>query len=153
MQSRSRTRIIDCDGLLYLITLEEFHGPGITPVFSPPSPLPTNFLPAARPTSGPARLESTNEIGSVRTIAPGDSRMSDRPPCVRTPGPRRILAGPLALFLALTLTASGCSPGSDPSQAGAGTTSKVPEIANRQKHMEEMLKKGESKAKSPTKPH
>ena len=79
--------------------------------------------------------------------------MSDRPPCVRAPRPHRILAGPLALSLALALTASGCSPGPAPSQAADGTTSKVPEIAKRQKHMQEMLKKGESKAKSPAKPH
>jgi hypothetical protein len=78
--------------------------------------------------------------------------MSDRPPCVRAPRPQRILAAPLALSLALSLPAWGCSPGSDPSQVGGGTTSKVPEIAKRQKHMEELLKKGESKAESPAKP-
>ena len=77
--------------------------------------------------------------------------MSDHPPRVRAPRPHRILAGPLAL--SLSLTASGCSPGPAPSQAEDGTTSKVPEIAKRQKHMEEMLKKGESKEKTPTKPH
>jgi hypothetical protein len=70
--------------------------------------------------------------------------MSDRPSCVRAPSPHRILAG----LLALALTASGCSPGGSPSQDGGGTTSKVPEIAKRQKHMEEMLKKAESKTKS-----
>jgi hypothetical protein len=79
--------------------------------------------------------------------------MSDRSPCVRTSSPHRVLAGPLAWLLALALTAAGCSPGPDPSPVGGGPTSKVPEIAKRQKHMEEMLKKGESKAKSPDKPH
>jgi hypothetical protein len=78
--------------------------------------------------------------------------MSDLPPCVRAPRPHRILAGPLALSLSLSLTACGCSPGPAPSQAGDGTTSKVPEIARRQKHMADMLKKGESKAKSPATP-
>ena len=78
--------------------------------------------------------------------------MSDPPPFVRAPRPHRILAGPLALSLALALTASGCSPDSDSSQAG-GATSKVPEIAKRQKHMEELVKKGESKAESPAKSH
>ena len=79
--------------------------------------------------------------------------MSDRSPRIRTSSPHRVLTGPLTLLLALALTASGCSPGPDPSQVGGGPTSKVPEIAKRQKHMEEMLKKGESKAKSPDKPH
>jgi hypothetical protein len=72
---------------------------------------------------------------------------------VRAPRPHRILAGPLALSLALALTASGCSPGPAPNQVGDGTTSKVPEIAKRQKYMQEMLKKGESNAESPAKPH
>jgi hypothetical protein len=79
--------------------------------------------------------------------------MSAPPHCVRAPSPHRTLAGPLALSLALALTASGCSPGPDSTQVGDGTTSKVPEIAKRQKHMEEMLKKGESKAKPPAKSH
>jgi hypothetical protein len=79
--------------------------------------------------------------------------MIDRPPCVRTPSPNRVLAGPLAVLLALALTASGCSPGSDPSQAEGGPRSKVPEIAKRQQHMEEMLKKSEAKAKAPAKTH
>jgi hypothetical protein len=79
--------------------------------------------------------------------------MSDPPPCVRAPSPHRILASPLALSLALALMASGCSTGPAPSQVGGGTTSKVPEIAKRQKHMEEMLKKEESKAKSLAKSH
>jgi hypothetical protein len=79
--------------------------------------------------------------------------MSDRSPCVRTSSPHRVLAGPLALLLALALTASGCSPGPDPSPVGGGPTSKVPEIAKRQKHMADMLKKSESKAKSPAEPH
>jgi hypothetical protein len=79
--------------------------------------------------------------------------MSDRPPSVRTPGPRRILAVALALSLTLALTISGCSPGPAPSQSGDGTTSKVPEIAKRQKHMADMLKKGGSKTESPAKPH
>ena len=69
--------------------------------------------------------------------------MSALPPRVRAPGPHRILAGALAL----SLTASGCAPGPAPNPDG--TTSKVPEIAKRQKHMADMLKKGESKAKSP----
>jgi hypothetical protein len=79
--------------------------------------------------------------------------MSDRSPCVRTSSPHRVLSGPLALLLALALTASGCSPGPDPSPVGGGPTSKVPEIAKRQKHMEEMLKKGASTAKSSAGPH
>jgi hypothetical protein len=78
--------------------------------------------------------------------------MIDRPPCARAPSPHRILTGPLALSLALALTASGCSPGPATSQVGGGTTSKVPEIAKRQKHMEDLLKKGESKGTSPDKP-
>ena len=78
--------------------------------------------------------------------------MSDRPPCVFAPGPHRILAGPLVLSLALSLSVAGCSPGPTPSQVEGGTTSKVPEIAKRQKHMADMLKKGESKAVSPGKP-
>jgi hypothetical protein len=78
--------------------------------------------------------------------------MSDRPPCVRAPRPPRILAVPLALSLTLALTTSGCSPSPAPSQDGGGTTSKVPEIAKRQKHMADMLKKGESKATSPAEP-
>jgi hypothetical protein len=49
--------------------------------------------------------------------------------------------------------ASGCTPGSAPSPAEGGTTSKVPEIANRQKHIQDMLKKAESKANPPAKPH
>ena len=77
--------------------------------------------------------------------------MSDRIPCVRTRIAHRVLSGPSALFFALALTASGCSPGSDASQSEGGPTSKVPEIAKRQKRMEEMLKKGESKAKSAAK--
>jgi hypothetical protein len=76
--------------------------------------------------------------------------MSDLPRCVRVPGLHRVLAGPLALCMTLALTASGCSPDSAPSPDG--TTSKVPEIAKRQKHMAEILKKGESKAKSPAAP-
>ncbi len=79
--------------------------------------------------------------------------MSDRLPCVRTSSPHRFLAGPLALLLVLTLMASGCSPGAESNPAGGGPTSKVPEIAKRQSHMEEMLKKSESKAKSPAKSH
>jgi hypothetical protein len=78
--------------------------------------------------------------------------MSDPPPCVRAASPHRILAGPLALSLALALTASGCSPGPAPSPIAGGTTSKVPEIAKRQQHMAEMLKKAESKTKSPAQP-
>jgi hypothetical protein len=79
--------------------------------------------------------------------------MSDRPPCVRAPRPHRILAGPLVLALALTLSAPGCSPDSASSPAEDGTTSKVPEIAGRQKRMQEMLKKAESKEKPPARPH
>jgi hypothetical protein len=79
--------------------------------------------------------------------------MSDPPPCVRAPSPHRILASPLAQFLALAVTVSGCSPGPDSSRVGDGTTSKVPEIAKRQKHMNDMIKKAESKEKTPAKPH
>ncbi len=79
--------------------------------------------------------------------------MSDRPPCDRAPRRHRILVGPPALSLALALTALGCSPGADSGQVGDGTTSKVPEIAKRQKHMNDMIKKGESKEKAPAKPH
>ena len=78
--------------------------------------------------------------------------MSDRPPCVRAP--IRTESWPARWpCLALALTTSGCSPDPAPSPAEDGTTSKVPEIARRQKHMQEMLKKAESKAKSPAKPH
>jgi hypothetical protein len=73
--------------------------------------------------------------------------MTDSPRGDRAPRPTRILAGPLAL----ALLASGCSPDPAQSQGGGGTRSKVPEIAKRQKHMEDMLKKGESKEKSPAK--
>jgi len=76
--------------------------------------------------------------------------MNDRSPCARAPRPQQILVGPLAL--ALALTALGCSPGPAPSQFEGGTTSKVPEIAKRQKHMADMLKKGESGAKSAATP-
>ena len=75
--------------------------------------------------------------------------MSDRPPCPRTLTPRRISVGLLAQSLALALTGPGCSPEPASSQGGGGTTSKVPEIAKRQKYMQDMLKKGESNAKSP----
>jgi hypothetical protein len=78
--------------------------------------------------------------------------MSDSPPCVRAPRPHRILAGSLALSLAMALTASGCSPGSATGEVGDGTTSKVPEIAKRQKHMNDMIQKSESKEKTPAKP-
>ena len=50
------------------------------------------------------------------------------------------------MSLSLALTSWGCSPDSAPSPGG-GVTSKVPEIAKRQGHMEEMLKKSESKTK------
>jgi hypothetical protein len=79
--------------------------------------------------------------------------MSDRPPCVCAPRPHRFLSGPLALSLSLAMTAAGCSPGSDSGQGGDGTTSKVPEIAKRQKHMNDMINKAESKEKTPAKPH
>ncbi len=79
--------------------------------------------------------------------------MSDRPPCVCAPRPHRILAGSLALSLAMALTAWGCSPGPGTGDVGDGTTSKVPEIAKRQKHMNDMIKKAESKEKTPAKPH
>jgi hypothetical protein len=49
------------------------------------------------------------------------------------------------------MAASGCSPGPASSPGERGTTSTVPEIAKRQKHMDEMLKKTESKAKTPAK--
>jgi hypothetical protein len=79
--------------------------------------------------------------------------MTDRSACIRAPRLHRILAGPMALSLVLSLAASGCSPGPGPSEVEGGVTSKVPEIAKRQKHMEEMLKKGASTAKSSTEPH
>ncbi len=75
--------------------------------------------------------------------------MSEWPPCVLASSPQRILAGPLVLCLALAVTASGCSPSPASSQAG-DATSKVPEIAKRQKRMEEMLKK--TMRKPPGKP-
>jgi hypothetical protein len=78
--------------------------------------------------------------------------VGDPPPCVRAFGPLRILAGPLALSLAVALTASGCSSDSTSSQATGGITTKVPEIAKRRKHMEDMLKKAESKAKAAAEP-
>jgi len=77
--------------------------------------------------------------------------MSDPPPCVRAPHSQRILSVPLSLSLALAMAASGCSPGPATSQVEGGTTSNVPEIAKRQKHMDDMLKKTESKAKAPAK--
>ena len=73
--------------------------------------------------------------------------MSDRSPCVRAPRLHRILATLMALSVVLSLTALGCSPGPAASEVKDGVTSKVPEIAKRQKHMEEMLKKGASTAK------
>jgi hypothetical protein len=79
--------------------------------------------------------------------------MSDRSPCVHAPRLHRFLASPMALSLFLSLTSSGCSSGVAPSEVESGVTSKVPEIAKRQKHMEEMLKKGASTAKSSAGPH
>ena len=78
--------------------------------------------------------------------------MSDRSPCVRAPRLHRILAMPMALSLVLSLTSSGCSPVPAQSEVKGGVTSKVPEIAKRQKHLEEMLKKGASTAKSSAEP-
>jgi hypothetical protein len=84
--------------------------------------------------------------------------MNDRPPCDRESRPHQILVGLLSvspslfLFFTLILTISGCSPSTATSEDGV-TTSKVPEIAKRQKHMADMLKKAESKATTPTKPH
>ena len=79
--------------------------------------------------------------------------MSDRSPFVRAPRLHRILASLMALSLVLSLTASGCSPGPTASEVNGGVTSKVPEIGKRQKHMEEILKKGASNEKPSTKPN
>ena len=68
--------------------------------------------------------------------------MSPRSLRARAPRPSRSLPG----LLALVLATAGCSPG--PGSSGGPATSKVPEIAKRQKHMEDMLKKGASTAKS-----
>jgi hypothetical protein len=67
--------------------------------------------------------------------------MSDRPPRARAPRPSRFLPG----LLALAVAATGCSPG--PGSAGSPATSKTPEVAKHQKHMEDMLKKTEAEAK------
>jgi hypothetical protein len=79
--------------------------------------------------------------------------MSDRSPCVREPRLHRILASPMALFFILSLTASGCSPSQAPSKDEGGVTSKVPEIAKRQRRMDEMLKKGAPTQKTSAQPH
>jgi hypothetical protein len=69
--------------------------------------------------------------------------MTNRSPSARAPRLSRFLSA----LLALALAATGCSPG--PGSTGNAATSKVPEVAKHQKHMEDMLKKTEAKAKPP----
>lgn len=78
--------------------------------------------------------------------------MSDRPHSVDSPGPLQMRTGPLAVLLSLAVSASGCMAEPPSDQAASGTTSKVPEIARRQKHMQDMMKKAQSKEKSPAGP-